>query len=71
MGSGARLAQSDSDLNINFSPHIFRVTPKASDLSVNGKWVYELIISSTEGSFSGKVKLGTLAEQTVPYRVSK
>jgi chymotrypsin len=71
VGSGARLAQSDSDLNINFSPHIFRVTPKASDLSVNGKWVYELIISSTEGSFSGKVKLGTLAEQTVPYRVSK
>lgn len=71
LGSGVRLGQSDTDLNINFSPHIFRVTPKASDLSVNGKWVYELIISSVEGSFSGKVKLGSLVEQIVPYRVIK
>jgi hypothetical protein len=69
LGSGVPLASSSSDFKIDFAPHIFRVTPKASDFSINGKWTYELIISSVEGTFSGKVKLPNLEEQTVPYRV--
>ena len=71
IGSGAALAKSITDLNIDFSPHVFRVTPKASDLSINGKWVYELIISSVEGTFAGKVKISNLPLQTVAYRVAK
>ena len=71
IGSGAPLAKSMTDLNIDFSPHVFRVTPKASDLSINGKWVYELIISSVEGTFAGKVKISNLPLQTVAYGVAK
>ena len=71
IGSGAALAKSITDLNIDFSPHVFRVTPKASDLSINGKWVYELIISSVEGTFAGKVKISNLPLQTVAYGVAK
>ncbi len=69
LGSGVPLASSISDFKIDFAPHVFRVTPKASDFSINGRWTYELIISSVEGTFSGKVKLPNLEEQTVPYRV--
>lgn len=71
IGSGTPLAKLSSDLNIDFSPHVFRVTPKASDMSINGKWVYELIISSVEGNFAGKVKIANLPMQTVPYGVAK
>lgn len=71
LGSGVPLGNSESQIQINFSPHIFRVTPKSSDLSVGGKWVYEIIISSVEGTFSGKVKLNALSEQSIPYKVIK
>ena len=69
VGSGVQLSK--SDLLIDFSPHIFRVTPRATDVSINGKWIYELIISSTEGIFSGKVKIGNLQQQLIPYGVVK
>ena len=71
LGSGVSLGKLDSDLSIDFSPHVFRVNPKYSDLSVNGQWRYEVIISSVEGKFSGRVKLGSLPVVTVPYGVLK
>ena len=71
LGSGVTLGKLENDLNIEFAPHVFRVTPKFSDLSVNGQWRYELIISSVEGRFSGKVKLGALPVVNVPYAVLK
>jgi elastase-1 len=71
LGSGVSLGTSSSDVNIEFGPHVFRVNPKASDLSSNGQWRYEVIISSVEGRFSGKVQLGNLPVVTVPYGVIK
>lgn len=71
LGSGVTLGKSSSDLNIDFGPHVFRVNPKYSDLSSNGQWRYEVIISSVEGRFSGKVQLGSLPVVTVPYGVIK
>lgn len=71
LGSGVSLGKLESELSIEFSPHVFRVNPKYSDLSVNGQWRYEVIISSVEGRFSGKVKLGSLPAVTVPYGVIK
>ena len=71
LGSGVSLGTSSSDVNIEFGPHVFRVNPKSSDLSSNGQWRYEVIISSVEGRFSGKVQLGNLSAVTVPYGVLK
>ena len=71
LGSGIALGKLESDVSVEFAPHVFRVNPKFSDLSVNGQWRYELIISSVEGRFSGKVKLGALPAVSVPYAVLK
>jgi len=71
LGSGVSLGTSSSDVNIEFGPHVFRVNPKSSDSSSNGQWRYEVIISSVEGRFSGKVQLGTLPAVNVPYAVMK
>jgi hypothetical protein len=71
LGSGVTLGKLESDLSFEFAPHVFRVNPKFSDLSVNGQWRYELIISSVEGRFSGKVKLSALPAVTLPYAVLK
>jgi len=69
LGSGVPLSSSASEFKIDFSPNIFRVSPNANDYSINGRWTYELIVSSGEGAYSGKVKLANLEEQTVLYRV--
>jgi hypothetical protein len=71
LGSGVTLGKLESDVSIEFAPHVFRVNPKFSDSSVNGQWRYELIISSVEGRFTGKVKLGALPVVNVPYAVVK
>jgi len=71
LGSGVSLGTSSSDVNIEFGPHVFRVNPKSSDLSSNGQWRYEVIISSVEGRFSGRVQLGNLPVVTIPYGVIK
>jgi secreted trypsin-like serine protease len=71
VANGTKLANSVQELLVDFKPHIFRISPNSSDLSVNGRWTYELIISSIEGIFSGKVQLNNLQSQTVPYRVIK
>jgi hypothetical protein len=70
---GTKLADSSDKLVVDFSPQIFRATPKFDDVSqiIQGKWLYSFIISSQAGTYSGRVKLGDIPEQIVKYVVTK
>ena len=68
--NGTPLGISDSDLDFNFSPNVFKKSPLYSDLSDNGMWMYELTINSDTGTHAITMKIGNNSEVKISYGVN-
>jgi len=67
--NGTALASSASALVVNFGQSSFVTSPQHSSLSVDGKWLFRLVISGIPGSFTGQIKVENYPEINIKYLI--
>ena len=67
--NGTALASSPNALIVNFGQNSFVTTPQYSSLSVDGKWLFRMVISGTPGSYTGQIKIENFPEINIKYLI--
>jgi hypothetical protein len=67
--NGTALASSPNALIVNFGQNSFVTTPQHSSLSVDGKWLFRMVISGTPGSYTGQIKIENFPEINIKYLI--
>jgi hypothetical protein len=67
--NGTALASSANALFVNFGQNSFVTTPQYSSLSVDGKWLFRMVISGAPGSYAGQIKIENYPEINIKFLI--